>query len=357
MIPFPGALAPDPAPPHGGPGSPATMMALTKVSSIPEDVQVLQRPLPKAGSGELLVQTLACGLCGSDVHAWRQDIGYEWVEAPVILGHEVVGRVVATGQGVPEDWVGRRVIPLAIDGCGDCGICKRGCGQLCRRRTVLGLSFDGGAAEHFTIPADRVIAVDSNLPAETLALTEPLSVALHAVIRLERSVEQTSKFVVSGPGPIGLMAGLLLQDRGHDVVLVGALRDEERRLPLARSLGLDTLLAGADLPVRIGGWIEASGAPQALTTAVSNVQPGGTIVVAGLFPSVPAVDMNILARNEIRIVGSYGSVAQDYRDALVALDADPARWRSLVTAVPLSDGRSALQTAADAAALKVVLIP
>lgn len=339
------------------PRSVPSIMALTKASSIPEDVRVLQRPAPELAAGDLLVQTLACGLCGSDVHAWRQDTGYEWVRSPVTLGHEAVGRVVACGPGVPEEWMDRRVVPIAIDGCGNCDLCARGTRQLCRSRSVLGLSFDGCASEQFSIPAHRAVPVDSDLPAETLALTEPLSVAFHAATRLEESVGKTSRIVVSGPGPIGLMCALLLKDHGYRVALMGAPRDEEQRLPLARTLGLETLLAGQALPPNVDGWLEASGAPKALQAAVSAVNPGGTIVVAGLFPSFPAVDVNVLARNEVRLLGSYGSVAQDYRDALAALEAAPERWRSLVTTIPLSEGTRALRTAADAGALKVVLIP
>lgn len=348
---------PPPAVTASVPRTAASMIALTKASPMAEDVRLLDRPVPDPGPGELLVQTLACGLCGSDVHAWRQDTGYEWVRAPVTLGHEAVGRVTACGEGVSAEWIGRRVIPIAIDGCGDCELCSRGTRQLCRSRSVLGLSFDGCASEQFSVPSHRVVPVDSGLPAETLALTEPLSVAFRAVTRLEEVVRKTSTIVVSGPGPIGLMAALLLKDHGYPVALLGALRDKDQRLPLARSLGLETLLSGQELPANIGGWLEASGAPPALQMAISAVHPGGTIVVAGLFPSIPAIDVNVLARNEIRLLGSYGSVAQDYRDALAALESSPKRWRSLVTTVPLSDGTRALQTAADAGAVKVVLVP
>lgn len=334
-----------------------SMAALSKASSTPEDVSVLQRPVPTPGAGELLVETLACGLCGSDVHAWRQDTGYEWVNAPVTLGHEAVGRVVACGPSVSEEWIGRLVVPIAIDGCGDCTLCTGGDRQLCRSRSVLGLSFDGCASEYFSIPVHRAVPTDSTLPAATLALTEPLSVAFHAVKRLEAAVDTSSTIVVSGPGPIGLMGALLLSDHGYRVLLMGALRDEDQRLPLARSLGLHTVLAGEPLPADVGGWLEASGAPPALKTAISTIRPGGAIVVAGLFPAVPAVDVNVLARNEIRLLGSYGSVAQDYRAALTVLESAPERWKSLVTTVPLSEGTRALRTAAEAGAVKVVLIP
>jgi L-iditol 2-dehydrogenase len=348
---------------HAQAASPASaltatlMAALSKASSLPEDVKVVPQPVPQPGGGELLLQTLACGLCGSDVHAWRQDTGYEWVKTPVTLGHEAVGRVVDCGAGVSKDWIGRLVVPIAIDGCGDCSLCVEGNRQLCRGRSVLGLSFNGCASEYFVLPAHRAIATESTLPAATLALAEPLSVALHAVKRLIAAVDKSSTIIVSGPGPIGLMGALLLNDHGFHVLLMGAARDEDQRLPLARSLGLNTFVAGQPLPAEIGGWLEASGATLALQSAITTVRPGGAVILAGLFPAVPPVDVNVLARNEIRLLGSYGSVAQDYRDALAALESAPERWSSLVTTVPLSDGTSALRTAAEAGAVKVVLIP
>lgn len=333
------------------------MKALRKQSTSPKDVRVQEHPKPDPAPGELLVQTLACGLCGSDVHAWRQDTGYEWVHCPVTLGHEAVGVVVGTGAGTGSQWIGQRIVPIAIDGCGSCDLCRQGTRQLCLDRTVLGLSFDGTAADLFSIPEYRAVPVNNELPAAVLALTEPLSVALRAVTRLEQSIPDQASVMVSGPGPIGLMAALLLNQRGHRVTLLGAARDEEHRLPLARLLGLETILAEDVTPAGLHGWLEASGAAQALSSAVANIGPGGTIVVAGLFPSIPAVDINVLARNEIQLIGSYGSVAVDYRNALAALEAAPDMWASLVTTFPLTEGTRALQAAADAEAVKVVLLP
>jgi len=334
------------------------MRALIKRSTTPHDADVQSLPLPEPGPGQVRVRTEACGLCGSDVHAWRQDTGYEWVRPPVVFGHEAVGQVEAMGEGVDPAWLGKRVVPVAIDGCGQCDLCVRGLRQICIQRTVLGLSFNGAAAESFVIPEARLVEVDPDLPAATLALTEPLSVACRAVSHIETDSEKPLQVVVSGPGPIGTMAALILVQRGHTVVLCGIENDEKARLPLARSLGLRTMIDGQDdVPFTPTAWVEASGSSVALDTAIATVLPGSPVSVVGLFAHAGSVDFNAVTRKEIRLQGSYGSTKPDYQAALTAITTNPAPWPHLVTEVPLKDATQALERAASGHNMKVVLVP
>jgi L-iditol 2-dehydrogenase len=333
------------------------MQALVKRSATPCDVGVIDRPAPTLPAGHVLVGTEACGLCGSDVHAWRQDTGYEWLAPPITLGHEAVGIVTAVGRGVDESWIGRRVVPVSIDGCGQCTTCKRGLRQICPQRAVLGLSFDGAAVDSFVVHEERLIPVEVDLTAELLALTEPLSVAYRAIRHLEQSQDYTMNVVVSGPGPIGLMCALLLTQRGHSVVLTGAERDRERRLAAAAALGLRTVVSGDDSDLPPDGWIEASGSSAGLSAALQQTMAGGTVVVPGLFGKLPNPDVNMMVRREIRLQGSYGSQAEEYRSAMSVLASDPALWSSLLMVRPLADGVAALEAAAAGAVFKVVLVP
>ena len=334
------------------------MRALTKTSTTPRHVLLQNLPKPEPGPGQVRVRTEACGLCGSDVHASRHDAGYEWIRPPVVLGHEAVGYVEALGAGVDPDWLGKRVVPVAIDGCGACDLCGRGLRQICPQRTVLGLSFDGAAAESFVVAEVRLVEVDPHLPASTLALTEPLSVACRAVAHIETSADGPTRVVVSGPGPIGTMAALVLAGRGHDVVLSGVGNDEHARLPLARALGLRTVIAGRDdVPFTPTAWVDASGSTAALDAAIAAVLPGSPISVVGLFARTGPVDFNAVTRKEIRLQGSYGSIKLDYRAAADALAADPTPWPRLVTEIPLTDAGAALERAAAGHDMKVVLVP
>lgn len=334
------------------------MQALVKNSAVSGDVTLKEVDNPTPGPGQVRVQTQACGLCGSDVHAWRNDQGYEWMAPPVILGHEAVGRVEALGDGVDSRWLGKRVVPVAIDGCGTCDLCRRGCRQICPQRSVLGLSFNGAAAESFMVSEVRLVEVEERLPASTVALTEPLSVACRAVAHVENSLPGSARVVVSGPGPIGTMAALVLAQHGHDVVLTGVGADAVSRLPLARSLGLRTVASDAEeIPFTPTAWVEASGSTRALDAAVAAVLPGSPISVVGLFAHAGGIDFNALTRKEIRLQGSYGSTKPDYEAAAHAMAIDPDPWPRLVTEVALAEGHRALERCATGNHMKVVLIP
>ena len=309
------------------------------------------------GAGEVRIRVEACGLCGSDVHAWRGDEGYEWVRTPVVLGHELVGQVVAVGAGVDASWAGRRVVPVAIDGCHDCPVCATGRTQLCLRRRVLGLSFDGGCAAHVTVPADRLVEVDAEAPALRMTLTEPMSVAAHAVRRLG-ALPSEARVAVSGPGPIGLFAAWLLARAGVDVLLTGTERDEPSRLAAARSLGLSAVRGDRGEPsAPVDAWIEASGSAAAVAQAVGSVVPGGTVVVVALFAQQPPVPMNTLVRGEIELLGSYGSLRQDYVAAAEALAAADGLEDVVSTAFPLTQAIEALEATAAGEVVKAVLVP
>jgi L-iditol 2-dehydrogenase len=153
------------------------------------------------------------------------------------------------------------------------------------------------------------------------------------------------------------MCALLLSQRGHRVILTGAERDREGRLATAARLGLETMVTGDDADLTPDGWVEASGSAPALGSALRQTMPGGTVVVPGLFGKLPNPDVNLLVRREIRLLGSYGSQAEEYRSAMSVLMADPDLWTSLLSIQSLADGVTGLETAAAADVFKVVLVP
>ncbi|MFI7482036.1 zinc-binding dehydrogenase [Kocuria sp. M1R5S2] len=317
-------------------------------------VDVAVRP---PAAGEVQVRVEACGLCGSDVHAWRGDEGYEWVRTPVVLGHELVGEVVAVGEGVAPSWTGRRVVPIAIDGCHACSVCATGRTQLCPHRQVLGLSFDGGGAAHVTVPAGRLVEVDADAPALRMVLTEPMSVAAHAVRRLG-DLPPGARVAVSGPGPIGLFAAWLLARAGVDVVLTGTERDEPTRLAAARRLGLHAVRGDlGDPSAPVDAWIEASGSAAGVAQALGSVVPGGTVVVVALFARQPVVPMNTLVRGELQLIGTYASLREDYDTAAGALATADGLEEVVSTAFPLGRAVEALEATAAGKVVKAVIVP
>ncbi|MHB1062982.1 MAG: zinc-dependent alcohol dehydrogenase [Georgenia sp.] len=331
--------------------------ALVKAGAAQASTSVVDvAPRPPA-AGEVRLRVEACGLCGSDVHAWRGDDGYEWVHTPVVLGHELVGEVVAVGPGVEASWVGRRVVPLGIDGCHECVTCAAGSPHLCPRRQVLGLSFDGGCAASVTVPAVRLVEVDPDAPAARMTLTEPMSVAARAVRRMG-DLPAGTRVVVSGPGPIGLFAAWLLMRRGVDVVLTGTERDEAIRLPAARRLGIVAVRGDqAQLDEPVGAWIEASGSVPGFQQAVASVAPGARVVVVALFAHDPQLAINSVVRGEVEVIGSYASLREDYDLAARELAGAEGLEQVVSTIFPLVRGLEALEATAAGEVVKAVLVP
>lgn len=317
-------------------------------------VGVVARP---PAAGEALIRVEACGLCGSDVHAWRGDEGYDWVRTPVVLGHELVGVVTDVGAESDQSWVGRRVVPIAIDGCHSCVTCDTGLTQVCLERQVLGLSFDGGCAAHVIVPVHRLVEVDAHAPALRMTLTEPMSVAVRAVSHLGE-LPTEARVAVSGPGPIGIFVAWLLKQSGVDVVLIGTERDEVTRLNAARRLGITAVRGDlGEVPPLFDAWIEASGSSAGMAQAVASLVPGGTAVVVALFAHEPLFPVNTLVRGEIRVLGSYGSLPADYVRAAEALAAAEGFEDIVSTAFPLSEAIDALEATAAAGVVKAVLVP
>jgi L-iditol 2-dehydrogenase len=319
------------------------------------DIRTVESRVP--GAGEVRLRVEACGLCGSDVHAWRGDPGYEWVRTPVVMGHEMVGVVDGIGDGVDPAWSGKRVVPMGIDGCHRCATCAAGRSQICPEREVMGLSFDGGLAASVTVPAARLVKVDAHAPALRMTLTEPMSVASRAVRRLG-GVAPGTRVVVSGPGPIGLFAAWLLARRGVDVVLTGTESDETIRLPAARRLGLKTMRAEkAEFDGPVGAWIEASGSVPGFRQAVGTVTPGGRVVVVALFARDPQLEINTMVRGEIDVIGSYASLREDYVLAAAELAAADGLEEVVSTAFPLTEALTALEATSSGLVVKAVLEP
>ena len=273
------------------------MRALAKTR--PErGAELVERPVPTAGPGEVLLRMEAASICGTDYHlyswdAWAQDV----MRLPTVLGHELAGRVVGTGTGVTRvregDLVG--VESHLVDW--TCSVCRRGEPHLCRNLRVIGAHVDGGFAEYVVIPQEN--AVESNgLDPAVVALQEPMGNAVHAAY--VEPIEGRS-VLVTGCGPIGLCAVGIARAAGASVVI--ATDTEPYRLELASTMGADLALdaADAETPARIRAAtngegvevvLEMSGAARALDQALAVIDRGGRISLLGIFSEPVPVDLS-----------------------------------------------------------------
>jgi (R,R)-butanediol dehydrogenase/meso-butanediol dehydrogenase/diacetyl reductase len=305
----------------------------------PGDVRVETVPdAPAPGPGEVRIAVAWCGLCGSDVQEYRD--GPHQIparrphpvtgrRAPLVLGHEVSGRVTDAGPGVTGLPAGTLVALNALIPCGRCRECRTGVWHLCPDFGHIGMSADGGLADRLTVPAAMAVAAPAGLDAETAALAEPFAVARHLLTRA--GAPRGRRCLVVGAGSIGLAAALMLRADGNAVTVA----DRPGRLAPARALGLAEHDAG---PVDTA--LECSGTAAGFTLACGAVRPGGTVGLAGL-PAAPVpFDVSAAAHRELTVAGSMSHQTDaDLRPALDFLAAHARAARTLIT------GRVTLETA------------
>jgi L-iditol 2-dehydrogenase len=333
-----------------------SMRSLVKAGIDKRESSVTDHAVPQVRPGEVLLRVEACGLCGSDIHAWRSDPGYEWVEPPVVLGHEFVGTIVEKAPDVTHWSVGDRAVVVSIQGCLTCDECLAGRTQRCPARRVIGLSYDGGMSQYVRVSAEYLVRVPADMKAEIAAAVEPLSVAAHGVLSVG-GVHSGQKVVVSGAGFVGIGCALIARDAGAEVVLVGAPRDADTRLAAASALGIRTLTTDQGGWGEPDVWVEASGASAALASAFEHTRTGGRIAVVGMFTQPPTTNFNLLVRRELEVRGSYASVLKDYSLVIDLLTQGRLEVESLLEKFDLEQGVSALESAAESKILKPILIP
>lgn len=319
-----------------------------------------ERPVPRPGPGEVLVSTTFGGICGSDLHYYRDGaVGEFKVLEPMVLGHEVVGRVEALGEGV--DWP-ERGTPVAVHPaapCGSCFQCQAGRENICPSATYLGSAarfphVQGGFAELVAVRAEQLRALPPGLDEADAVLAEPLAVALHAAGRAGPVAGK--KALVTGAGPIGLLVVAALHRAGAAEVVASDVLEA----PLARAARLgatSTVVVGrADGSVGDADVaVEASGSPAGLQACIEAVRPGGTVVGLGIPGGPASLPTARIVTRELALLGSYRFGAEF--DQALALLASGLDTKAVVThSFPLEDAQNAFELASDrAAASKVVL--
>jgi L-iditol 2-dehydrogenase len=216
-------------------------------------------------------------------------------------------------------------------------------------------------AEFAAINEAFLVEVPDAVDLTLAALTEPLSVAIHAMEKA--SLRPGKRVIVTGPGPIGMMCAALAHASGADVLLAGTEADERTRLPVARDLGLKTINISReqlgtflkDYPQDI--WVEASGSTAALNSAINLMPRGGEIVAVAMYSNSLSWSPTISVRAEHSYHFSYASSFRDYRYALDLLQSGGLGLRSLFACYPLDKAHEAFEAAEKGVVVKPVLVP
>jgi 2-desacetyl-2-hydroxyethyl bacteriochlorophyllide A dehydrogenase len=265
-------------------------------------VEEVARPEP--GPGEVVVAIGACGICGSDLH-WYHDQMMLPMACP---GHEIAGTVAMAGAGTALR-EGDRVSLEGIASCGACRYCLAGDYHYCPQIGIVGMTIPGGYAEYVKIPARHCFLI-GDMDMATAALSEPLGVAVHGVRISGLAIGQ--RVLVLGAGTIGLMAVIAARAGGAGEILVTARRPQQKQAALA--LGADRVFDDADEGALFDAAGESpidlvvesvGGTASTLDTAVATCRPGGTICLLGVYTkSIPFPALFTVAK-ELTIKGSF----------------------------------------------------
>ena len=306
----------------------------------PWSVEIREVPMPKPQEGQALIRVKTVGICGSDIGAYR---GVNpLISYPRILGHEIAGEVLEIPENKKGIKKGDRVIVDPYLYCGHCYPCSIHRTNCCTDLKVLGVHVDGGMSEYFTHPADMLIKVPDTIPWELVPLAEPLTIALHGIHRAKLSAGE--HIVISGAGPIGLLAGMAANVYGAKPILIDMV---EERLEKARELGIPyTVHLGSENALEkvkeiTGGRMaevvmEASGANAAILSAFELVSNAGRIVLTGWPKAATPIPTDVITKKEIDVRGARTS-AGEFEEALELIETGKVDVRGILTEVVPGD--------------------
>lgn len=284
-------------------------------------LEIADQPMPVVGEGEALMHVSACGICGSELDAYRHKSPRR--PPPLIMGHEFCGELVSVNGDGPFK-AGDKVVCNALVACGECVRCKRGEPHLCAKRQVFGMHRMGAFAEYVNVPLSALLRWDPAMPASVACLAEPLGNGVH-VVNLVRSLQPKTVLVI-GAGPIGLLAMQAFQSLLGCTVISADLSPQ--RLEVAARLGAarvvdpraeDVVKVTLDMTDGEGAdvVVDAVGAGITKKQAVQAARPGGAAVWIGLHENPMDGFMTYeVTLPEKRVFGSYAATQSDMQVAL-----------------------------------------
>ena len=313
----------------------------------PDEIRLLEVPIPQPGPGELRIAVAEVGICGSDLHAYHGK--HPFIELPVVPGHEFAGAVDAVGEGVTDFAPGDRVTVEPSLVCGECYNCRHGRYNICSNLRVIGCQTTGAMGEYIVVPAEKTLRLPDGVSWVQGALAEPLAVGVRAARRAE--FEPGANVLILGAGTIGLMTLQAAKAMDAGTVMVSELLQE--RLTLAERLGADVLVNPSEVDLldavtetfgerRADVILECVGVGATVRDAISVARKGTRIVIAGVFEEDVSVSMGLVQDHELELIGTLMYLDDDFPAALRLLA------KGKVQAEPLVSHRFPLEKAADA---------
>ena len=289
------------------------MQALYKAKREP-GIWDKQEAIPEYGNNDVLIKIHKTAICGTDIHIYSWD---DWAQAtipvPMIIGHEFYGEIAACGANVNNLKIGQRVSGEGHITCGNCRNCRAGTRHLCRETLGVGVNRQGCFAEYLALPASNVIVLPDDITAEQAAIFDPFGNAAHCALEFNVVGEDV---LITGAGPIGIMAAAIVRHIGARHVVITDINDY--RLSLAKAISSNIHAVNItqqsltdvmkDLNMREGFdvGLEMSGNASAFNNMVTAMNNGGKIALLGIPPQKTIIDWNQVIFKGLIIQGIYG---------------------------------------------------
>jgi threonine 3-dehydrogenase len=288
------------------------MRALVKTEAGP-GLELTDVPEPEIGINDVLVRVHKTGICGTDLHIESWD---PWaartIHPPLVVGHEFVGEVVAIGSNVTDLEPGDIVSGEGHVICGRCRHCRAGRWHLCANAIGLGVGRAGAFAEYVALPVTNIWHHWPGVPEDVAAIFDPFGNAVHTALAFPVLGEDV---LVSGAGPIGLMAAAVARHAGARYIVVS--EPNAYRRELAKRMGATLVVDPrerdlGDVQAELGmveGFdvaLEMSGSAAALTSAIANMAHGGSVAILGIPTAEIPIDVTTVVFNQLTLRGIYG---------------------------------------------------
>ncbi len=316
------------------------MKALAKLAPGPGNVGLADREPRSVGIGEALLEVRGAGVCGTDLHIFDDEFK---TDPPVTMGHEVSGVVAQVGDGADEGLLGSRVVAETYySTCGVCEWCRGGRTNLCPERKSIGSTVDGAFTSSVVVPARNLHEIPDWLDEHAASLAEPLACVCHCLCDPGKVVAG-DRVLVTGPGPVGLLAAQVARTLGGTVLVTG-LASDRVRLGKAEELGFDTALADDSDAIRsyTGGrgfdvTIECSGSGGGAAACLNYPRRGARYVQIGVFGKPVTVPLDGLFERELVATSGFASTPRSWRRAMSFIEHRSVALEPLVSEVVALD--------------------
>lgn len=332
------------------------MLGVTKRSEDYGDVGLSERPEPKAHRGTVVLRTAGAGICGTDLHIFKNE--YK-VAPPVIMGHEVCGHVEEVGEGVDPALIGQRFVSESFfSTCGVCSYCRGGRTNLCLKRKSIGSHVDGAMAPRLEVPVINLHAAPEAMSDAAASLAEPVACVTNSLYGAAPYIEPGQTVLVVGPGAIGLIAAQVAKLLGGIVTVRGTEKDADR-MALAKSQGFNVSVAGDDLKQdQFDVAIECSGSAFGYADCLRFLAKGGHLAQMGLSGKDSTLPTDLICYKELTITSGFASSPRSWIRAMRLMHSGQLDLESLVSArLSLKDWKEGFDRSFASDGVKYVIDP